>query len=118
MTIHQSKGLEFPVVVVGRLDWSPQLTNSTDRPIREYYYRPQHEPEKFIPAFDLRRLFYVAFSRAKQLLVLSSPKEPHVQFRALCQSALSLEYNYNAVMDMPESKTLFSLRNHSSAASA
>jgi DNA helicase II / ATP-dependent DNA helicase PcrA len=101
ITIHQAKGLEFPVVVVGRLDRNPPLADTTDRPIQEYYHRPQREPEKYIPAFDLRRLFYVAFSRAKQLLVLSTPKEPHAQFRALCQSVSSLEYNYQAVMNMP-----------------
>jgi DNA helicase-2/ATP-dependent DNA helicase PcrA len=101
MTIHQAKGLEFSVVIVGRLDRNPSLGNSTDRLIQEYYHRPQSEPEKHIPAFDLRRLFYVAFSRAKQLLVLSAPKEPHPQFRALCQSVPALEYNYSAVMDMP-----------------
>lgn len=106
MTIHQAKGLEFSVVIVGRLDKNYSLGNTTDQAIQKYYHRLPHEPERHIPAFDLRRLFYVAFSRAKQLLVLSTSKEPYTQFRGLCESVSALEYHYNAVIHMPAAKTL------------
>lgn len=72
LTIHQSKGLEFPVVVLGnprkatktqRMEVvvSPMLPNSNDR-----------EPLDKMARFDTMRMFYVALSRAKNLLVVAN----------------------------------------------
>ena len=73
MTIHQAKGLEFPVVIVGGLDRKVSNGDSIDdRRLRQFYLRPHKERENLAPTFDFMRLFYVAFSRAINLLVLTS----------------------------------------------
>jgi len=74
MTIHQSKGLEFPVVIVGSLHSRPDPRNI---PLiqtleKEIYHRKPYEPFGLIKTFDFWRLFYTAFSRAQNLLVLTS----------------------------------------------
>jgi|LSQX01.1.fsa_nt_gb DNA helicase-2/ATP-dependent DNA helicase PcrA len=76
MTIHQSKGLEFPVVVVSSLDKQYSVNKQTDHYLSDFYKRPVFEPENRITQFDHARLFYVAFSRPQKILVLSSSKEP------------------------------------------
>ena len=77
MTIHQSKGLEFPVVVVGSLGSSPR--NSFDYLMtsleNRFFHRPPFEPYGDICFFDFWRLYYTAFSRAQNLLVLASGKK-------------------------------------------
>jgi DNA helicase-2/ATP-dependent DNA helicase PcrA len=78
MTVHQAKGLEFPVVVVGRLDKQPSQTRNEDRELKHFYHRqPPFEPDNRISGFDLARNYYVAFSRAEHMLVLSSGKRPN-----------------------------------------
>ena len=71
MTIHQAKGLEFPVVVVGSLDRQLPSIDEIDKTLQRFYQRPQSEPAERIPLFDFMRLYYVAFSRAINLLVLT-----------------------------------------------
>jgi len=73
MTIHQSKGLEFPVVVVGSLEAVPrkQYTPLSEVLETSYLLRPPFEPIELTKFFDFRRLFYTAFSRAQNLLVLT-----------------------------------------------
>ncbi|MBP6871788.1 MAG: ATP-dependent helicase [Bacteroidales bacterium] len=76
MTIHQSKGLEFPVVVVGSLDKNYKVEKYIDRELHHYYQREEFEPENRITEFDWARCFYVAFSRPQKLLVLTTSTEP------------------------------------------
>ena len=83
MTIHQSKGLEFPVVVVGSLDMRYSVQKQIDRLLSPYYRRGQFEPENRIHDFDWARLFYVAFSRPQKLLVLTTGSEPKDFFRPI-----------------------------------
>ena len=91
LTIHQAKGLEFPVVVVGRMDrpsGSSQRSNAKEfieaKYLQKYYAdRQDGEPEHLIPMFDQRRLYYVAFSRAEHVLVLTAYKKPVQQFSDL-----------------------------------
>jgi DNA helicase-2/ATP-dependent DNA helicase PcrA len=85
MTIHQAKGLEFPVVVVGSLDVQISSAKQVDRDLQAYYRRPPFEPESRITEFDRMRLHYVAFSRPEKLLVLTAdgPAKPH--FAAIWQ---------------------------------
>jgi DNA helicase II / ATP-dependent DNA helicase PcrA len=74
LTIHQSKGLQFPVVVVGSLEAGPrkQYSDLTEILEQGYLDRPAFEPLSEIKYYDFRRLFYTAFSRAQNLLVLAT----------------------------------------------
>ena len=76
MTIHQSKGLEFPVVVVSSLDKQYSVNKQINRFLSPFYTRAVFEPEDRITQFDHARLFYVAFSRPQKILVLSTSGEP------------------------------------------
>ena len=73
MTIHQSKGLEFPVVIVGSMDSVPrkQYTDLDELLQSKYYSRKPFEPLEKIKSYDFWRLFYTAFSRAQNLLLLT-----------------------------------------------
>lgn len=74
-TIHQSKGLEFPVVVCGSLEAVPRNQHTALDVLLEdggYLTKPRFEPPELIKHFDFRRLFYTAFSRAQNLLVLAA----------------------------------------------
>lgn len=72
-TIHQSKGLEFPVVVVGSLwDVPRKQYTALDEVLQTHYLsRPPFEPLESMKHFDFWRLYYTAFSRAQNLLALS-----------------------------------------------
>jgi DNA helicase-2/ATP-dependent DNA helicase PcrA len=71
MTLHQSKGLEFPVVIVGSLHAQIRTSKKVDDILSPYYLRQLYEPRQRISEFDRRRLYYVGFSRAKDFLVLT-----------------------------------------------
>ena len=78
LTIHQSKGLEFPVVVLASVDrrnLSPQKTEEIIRPI----VGGSPEPLEHVGNFDAMRQFYVALSRAKNLLVIADPRGRGIQ---------------------------------------
>lgn len=77
MTIHQSKGLEFPIVIVDSLWGRPRSQfTETDRILQERYYsKPPFEPIERNKFFDFHRLYYTAFSRPQNLLVLSCKEE-------------------------------------------
>ena len=85
MTVHQAKGLEFPVVVVGSLSTQLSSPKRIDRELGPYYYRPTFEPENRITLFDRMRLHYVAFSRAQNLLVLTAHEPPKDHFASIWQ---------------------------------
>ncbi len=73
MTIHQSKGLEFPIVFVGSLNLNPTKAHDDIDLILEnkYYHKPPFEPIERVKHFDFWRLFYTAYSRPQNLLVLT-----------------------------------------------
>lgn len=69
ITIHQAKGLEFPAVILGSLyrrDAGPDVMEAI---VREELGR-KGEPLDRMTEFDNARLFYVALSRAQNVLVL------------------------------------------------
>jgi len=73
MTIHQSKGLEFPVVLVDSLHSVPVKARESIDTALAAHYRDEEpfEPVERIKYFDFWRLYYTAFSRAQNLLVLT-----------------------------------------------
>jgi DNA helicase-2/ATP-dependent DNA helicase PcrA len=87
MTIHQAKGLEFSVVAVGSLDKQVTEPEEIDNQLGSFYHRPQPEPEDDIPLFDFMRKYYVAFSRAVNVLVLmgNQRKRPSNRFNSILQ---------------------------------
>ena len=85
MTIHQAKGLEFPVVVVGSLDVQLPSPKQVDRDLQPFYHRQAFEPESRITHFDRMRLHYVAFSRPEKLLVLTADSQPKAHFDSIWQ---------------------------------
>ena len=87
MTIHQSKGLEFPVVVVGSLGNVPKKNSDPLMYSAEcrYFHRPPYEPIADIKFYDFWRLYYVAFSRAQNMLVLATKKDDPKHFGSMIE---------------------------------
>ena len=92
MTIHQSKGLEFPVVIVGSLAANISSSKQVDRLVGPFYHREPFEPERRITEFDRMRLHYVAFSRAEKVLVLTSTETPKAHFNPIWQGLRQWPY--------------------------
>ena len=77
MTIHQSKGLEFPVVVIGSATNGKLPLNRHDDPYDiPYNLRaggiPEVEDRDLLHLMDERKLFYVAATRARDLLIVGT----------------------------------------------
>lgn len=71
-TIHQSKGLEFPVVFV-----YPSKQNRGASQVEKIIRKLKTvdgEPLEKIAQFDLMRMFYVGFSRAEHLMIIPQVK--------------------------------------------
>lgn len=73
ITIHQAKGLEFPVVILGGLYRQDHGAGPVETLIRKEV-RSDGEPLDKISNFDTARLFYVALTRAQNILVLARYK--------------------------------------------
>lgn len=73
MTIHQSKGLEFPITIVGSMNGIPRKDYDEIDEIlqRDFYHKPMFEPITKTKFYDFWRLYYTAFSRAQNVLVLT-----------------------------------------------
>lgn len=88
LTIHQAKGLEFPVVVLGSVYRESRDASKIERTVRTLLDR-KGEPLDRIDEFDTMRMFYVALSRAKNLLVLpryTHGKAAHHVFASILES--------------------------------
>lgn len=70
ITIHQAKGLEFPVVVLANPLRRKHKPRRVELFVQPFLEREPGEPLDRMDEFDTMRLFYVALSRAKNLLVL------------------------------------------------
>ncbi len=77
MTIHQSKGMEFPIVMVDSLFSIPRedLDETLMFVEDNHFSRKVFEPRATIKYYDFWRLYYTAFSRAQDLLVLFGSEE-------------------------------------------
>jgi DNA helicase II / ATP-dependent DNA helicase PcrA len=76
LTIHQSKGLEFPVVVLGNPRRQMRGPGFTEKAVRPFSSNEGSEPLDRQAEFDTARMFYVALSRAQNLLVIAHFKGP------------------------------------------
>lgn len=96
LTIHQSKGMEFPIVFVGSLSNLPRARNEGLLAVvgEKYYKRSSYEPLDQIKFYDFWRLYYTAFSRAQNLLVLTAnekTREPSLYFREMYPQLVSFK---------------------------
>jgi DNA helicase-2/ATP-dependent DNA helicase PcrA len=96
LTIHQSKGMEFPIVIVDSLANVPRKnTNDLMLKIEERYFkRPAFEPYESTKYFDFWRLYYTAFSRAQDLLILTCNEDkrtPSNYFKGIYGELQSVE---------------------------
>ena len=118
LTIHQSKGMEFPIVVVDSLSNVPRTRNN-DLMLQieaRYFKRPAFEPYDQTKYFDFWRLYYTAFSRAQDLLILTCDEDkrtPSNYFRELYSELQSVdsdhfqlaEFNFKPVKDVNIKRT-------------
>lgn len=124
LTIHQSKGMEFPVVVVDSLSSTPR--DNTDDVLLaiedKYFKRPSFEPHDQMKYFDFWRLYYTAFSRAQNLLVLTAnetSRNPSKYFRDLYEPLTPYnspsfdisEFDFATIKDV-DLKDTFSFTSH------
>ena len=71
LTIHQSKGLEFPVVVLGSCERRDREADMKEIIVRCIKGNDDEcEPLNRISRFDNMRMFYVALSRAQNVLIM------------------------------------------------
>lgn len=115
LTIHQAKGLEFPVVIVDSLGNGPK--EESDKSLigriekKNYFKRSAFEPYEDIKYFDFWRLYYTAFSRAQDLLVLTcneASRTPSKYFREVYNELSSVddsdfdisEFDFKSVKDV------------------
>ncbi len=72
LTIHQAKGLEFPIVFVypSKQEREASVVEKTIRQLKPV----NGEPIEKIQLFDIMRMFYVGLSRAEQLLIVPQIK--------------------------------------------
>ena len=112
MTIHQSKGLQFPVTMVTSLGRSPRKSFDTlDEEIARFYnQKTPWEPLNRTKYFDFWRLYYTAFSRAQNLLVLSDLDTNRGE-RAERQRNCPSKYFDAVYNDVPDWKELFKTGN-------
>lgn len=99
MSIHQSKGLEFPIVVVADINRKPQpagasqylhpdwgalvkLPDQFGRSFEHLGLQMLKIAEKAAEAEETQRLFYVAVTRAADHLILSAAIEPGGRFES------------------------------------
>jgi DNA helicase-2/ATP-dependent DNA helicase PcrA len=107
MTVHQAKGLEFPVVIIG------EAINGRFpiKPLRDIFYRPinltKWNQEREESEQEERRLFYVGMTRARDLLVISSAdKISPTSNRALGKSKW---LNYISKLNIQNPESLFNI---------
>ncbi|SHK71055.1 UvrD-helicase domain-containing protein [Hymenobacter psychrotolerans] len=105
LTIHQAKGLEFPVVVVPNLRKDARPAGPVEETIRALV-PSDGEPLDRMARFDVARMFYVALSRAKSLMILGRYQATgnyiNAEFRPmLAQLPTTATYDVNAFQPNP-----------------
>ncbi len=82
MTVHQSKGLEFPVVAVGSLAHDPGIRKG-GLDLAAYSPDPSEAPDYMAEMMEPNRCKYTAFTRAERLLILTGSGKPVPTVQAL-----------------------------------
>ena len=72
LTVHQAKGLEFPVVVLANPRKEDRGAGLVEKMVRPFLEREAGEPLDRIAEFDIMRMFYVALSRPQNLLIFGN----------------------------------------------
>ena len=80
-TVHQAKGREWDVVIVSSLDYCNPDGDPVGRELQNLCLRPAFEPADRTSDFDHARGRYVAFSRPRGLLVLTSGDPVHPRLK-------------------------------------
>jgi len=127
LTIHQSKGMEFPIVFVDSLWQVPKKQGNVlmEKIEDKYFQRPTFEPRDQMKFFDFWRLYYTAFSRAQDLLILTCDeksgkgKTPSKYFVPIYENLIDSddksfnisEFNFHKVKDV-NIKEQFSFTSH------
>lgn len=124
LTIHQSKGMEFPIVLVDSLANVPRKnTNDLMMKIEDRYFkRPAFEPYDVTKYFDFWRLYYTAFSRAQDLLILTCNEDkrtPSNYFKDIYDELQSVdspeldlsEFDFKLIKDV-NIKNIYSFTSH------
>ena len=86
-TIHQAKGREWDVVIVGSLNGPALETDRVGRNLADYFEGCSDEPTGRAGEFDRARRHYVAFTRARHLLVLTATGGPPTRFNDIWKAA-------------------------------
>ncbi|MCQ6562377.1 UvrD-helicase domain-containing protein [Paenibacillus mendelii] len=91
MTIHRSKGLEFPVVfLIGASDGSLPHSSALDADrMKDVYTKESSSQKSSIALEEERRLAYVAVTRAREELYISSPSQYRGKKAAISQFVLA-----------------------------
>jgi len=81
MTVHQAKGLEFPVVVIGAAmkQRFPSSFRKARYPVPAYLKISKEADDETTHVRDERRLFYVGMTRAEDMLVIGSADKVKVR---------------------------------------
>ncbi|HZK42673.1 MAG TPA: UvrD-helicase domain-containing protein [Syntrophomonadaceae bacterium] len=119
MTIHQSKGLEFPIVILPYIHQRFNLTDATDKVVfsdnmgiflrtdpKSYLRIQAEEEEKNLVLQEYKRLFYVAQTRACDYLIFSGSYQEKKQkdtyiVEPYKHSWLRWIFDYYQVKDQP-----------------
>ena len=118
-TIHQAKGREWPVVAVGLPRRFGQWPDRLERDLGWFRPQPDGEPADRADEFDIRRLYYVACSRASRLLTLTAT-DPDPAFSSVLSGAPvwpdvdleRLRSNGGSVQNAPAGRTLPMVTHH------
>lgn len=108
LTIHQAKGLEFPVVVLGNARKDNRGPNIIEVLARPFMSKEPGEPLDRQAGFDIMRMFYVALSRAKNLLIIAHYQKGQQyvngEFKRMLGSDFPRIPNFN-IKDVPAIET-------------
>lgn len=118
------EGMEFPIVLVDSLSNVPRKTykDLMTEVEEKYFHRPAFEPYDQTKYFDFWRLYYTAFSRAQNLLVLTcdeNKRTPSQYFRDIYDEIQSVnsdefdlsEFSFQSVKKV-NLKNSFSFTSH------